>query len=126
MILNLTDLSGEPLQSQIYRQIRAMILSGDLKAAEMLPSIRRLAREEKVSVITIQRGYELLEREGLILSRRGKGFFVSEIHELEKKELAKKRFIEKIEPTIELARNEGLTKEEISRILVELLQKAEE
>ena len=90
MILNLTDLSGEPLQSQIYRQIRAMILSGDLKAAEMLPSIRRLAREEKVSVITIQRGYELLEREGLILSRRGKGFFVSEIHELEKKELAKK------------------------------------
>ena len=124
MILNLTDLSGEPLQGQIYRQIRAMILSGDLKAAEMLPSIRRLAREEKVSVITIQRGYELLEREGLILSRRGKGFFVSEIHELEKKELAKKRFIEKIEPTIELARNEGMTKEEITGILVELLQKA--
>ena len=124
MILNLTDLSGEPLQSQIYRQIRAMILSGDLKAAEMLPSIRRLAREEKVSVITIQRGYELLEREGLILSRRGKGFFVSEIHELEKKELAKKRFIENIEPTIELARNEGMTKEEISGILVELLKKA--
>jgi len=124
MILNLTDLSGEPLQSQIYRQIRAMILSGDLKAAEMLPSIRRLAREEKVSVITIQRGYELLEREGLILSRRGKGFFVSEIHELEKKELAKKRFIEKIEPTIELAKNEGMTKEEIIGILGELLQKA--
>ena len=124
MILNLTDLSGEPLQSQIYRQIRAMILSGDLKAAEMLPSIRRLAREEKVSVITIQRGYELLEREGLILSRRGKGFFVSEIHELEKKELAKKRFIEKIEPTIELARNEGMTKEEITGVLVELLKKA--
>ena len=45
MILNLTDLSGEPLQRQIYRQIRAMILAGDLKAAEMLPSIRRLARE---------------------------------------------------------------------------------
>ena len=124
MILNLTDLSGEPLQSQIYRQIRAMILAGDLKAAEMLPSIRRLAREEKVSVITIQRGYELLEREGLILSRRGKGFFASEIHELEKKELAKKRFIENIEPTIELARNEGMTKEEITGILVELLQKA--
>ena len=124
MILNLTDLSGEPLQSQIYRQIRAMILAGDLKAAEMLPSIRRLAREEKVSVITIQRGYELLEREGLILSRRGKGFFVSEIHELEKKELAKKRFIENIEPTIELARNEGMTKEEITGILVELLKKA--
>ena len=124
MILNLTDLSGEPLQSQIYRQIRAMILSSDLKAAEMLPSIRRLAREEKVSVITIQRGYELLEREGLILSRRGKGFFVSEINELEKKELAKKRFIEKIEPTIELAKNEGMTKEEIIGILGELLQKA--
>ena len=117
MILNLTDLSNEPLQSQIYRQIRAMILAGDLQAGEMLPSIRGLAREEKVSVITVQRGYDMLDREGLILSRRGKGFFVSDIHDKRKKELAEERLTEKIEPIIELARSEGMSKEEIEVII---------
>ena len=123
MILNLTDLSDEPLQSQIYRQIRAMILAGDVTAGEILPSIRALAREEKVSVITVQRGYELLEREGLILSRREKGFFVSDLHDNKKKELAEERLKEKIEPIIELAKNEGMSTEEIKGILIELLQK---
>ena len=123
MILNLTDLSDEPLQSQIYRQIRAMILTGDVTPSEMLPSIRALAREEKVSVITVQRGYELLEREGLIISRRGKGFFVSDLHENKKKELVEERLKEKIEPIIELAKNEGMSTEEIKGILIELLQK---
>ena len=124
MILNLTDLSDEPLQGQIYRQIRAMILAGDVTAGEILPSIRALAREEKVSVITVQRGYELLEREGLILSRRGKGFFVSDLHDNKKKELAEERLKEKIEPIIELAKNEGMSTEEIKGILIEILQKA--
>lgn len=123
MILNLTDLSNEPLQSQIYRQIRAMILAGDLKAGELLPSIRKLAREEKVSVITIQRGYELLEREKLILSRRGKGFFVSDLNDNKKKELAEERLKEKIEPIIELAKNEGMSIEEIKRVLIDVLQR---
>jgi GntR family transcriptional regulator len=75
MLLNLTDLSDESLQNQLSRQVRAKILNGELMAGEMLPSIRSLAREQRVSVITIQRGYETLEREGLIHSRRGKGFF---------------------------------------------------
>ena len=70
MLLNLTDLSDESLQSQISRQIRAKILSGELAAGEVLPSIRGLARDQHVSVITVQRGYENLERDGLIHSRR--------------------------------------------------------
>ncbi len=117
MILNLTDLSNEPLQSQIYTQIRALILADDLKAGEMLPSIRGLARQEKVSVITVQRGYEILERESLIVSRRGKGFFVSDIHNTRKKELAEERLSEKIKPIIQLAKNEGMSKEEIIAII---------
>jgi len=60
MILDLTDLSNVSLQNQIYRQIREFILSGGLLAEEMLPSIRSLAREQKVSVITVQRGYEMM------------------------------------------------------------------
>ena len=76
MILNLSDLSDEPLQGQIVRQVRAKILAGELAADSDLPSIRSLAREQQVSVITVQRAYESLVREGLIHSRRGKGFFV--------------------------------------------------
>ena len=88
MLLNLSDVSDESLQSQISRQIRAMILAGEVHAGQILPSIRALAREQRISVITVQRGYENLEREGLIHSRRGKGFFVSEIREDRKKAMA--------------------------------------
>ncbi len=113
MLLNLTDLSDEPLQSQISRQIRAKILAGELAAGEMLPSIRALARDVHVSVITVQRGYEQLERYGLIHSRRGKGFFVSEIQEGRKKEMAKHKFIEDMRPLLAEAFAEGLTGDEI-------------
>lgn len=123
MILNLSDLSSEPLQSQIYRQIRAMILSGELKAGEILPSIRALAREEKVSVITVQRGYELLEREGIIVSRRGKGFFVAELHLNQKKNLAEEKLIENVEPIILAAKEEGMTESEILKVIQSVLNK---
>lgn len=113
MLLNLTDLSDEPLQGQISRQIRAKILTGELAAGEMLPSIRGLARDVHVSVITVQRGYEHLERDGLIHSRRGRGFFVSEIQEGRKKDMAKHKFIEDMRPLMAGAFAEGMTDEEI-------------
>ena len=113
MLLNLTDISSEPLQSQIIRQIRAKILGGELSANETLPSIRVLANEQRVSVITVQRAYEHLEREGLIHSRRGKGFFVSPIDENTKKEMAMQRFIDKIEPILRTALDEGVSAADI-------------
>lgn len=113
MLLNLTDLSDEPLQSQIFRQIRAKILNGELAAGEMLPSIRALAQEQKVSVVTVQRGYENLEREALIHSRRGKGFFVAGITHDGRKEMAMTGFKEKIEPLLRAALGEGMTPSEI-------------
>ena len=113
MLLNLTDLSDEPLQSQISRQIRAKILAGELAAGDVLPSIRGLARDVHVSVITVQRGYEQLERDGLIHSRRGKGFFVSEIQEGRKKEMARHKFIEDMRPLLAEAFAEGLSGDEI-------------
>jgi GntR family transcriptional regulator len=113
MLLNLTDVSDEPLQSQITRQIRAKILAGDLAAGEILPSIRALARESRVSVITVQRGYEDLEREGLIHSRRGKGFFVSELRDAKKKQMARERLTETVEPAVKAAFSEGLAPSEV-------------
>jgi GntR family transcriptional regulator len=122
MFLNLTDLSAEPLQSQIIRQIRAKILAGEMKADSDLPSIRRMAREQHISVITVQRAYEGLEREGLIHSRRGKGFFVSRLSGPQKKSLAVERLKENLRPAIQAARSEGLGKEEINKIVESLIK----
>jgi GntR family transcriptional regulator len=125
MFLNLTDLSAEPLQSQIIRQVRAKILAGELKAESDLPSIRRLAREQHISVITVQRAYESLERAGLIHSRRGKGFFVSKLSGQQKKALAVERLKENLGPSIRAARSEGLGKEEINKIVESLIKENE-
>jgi GntR family transcriptional regulator len=123
MLLNLTDLSDEPLQSQISRQIRAKVLAGELAAGEALPSIRALARDTRVSVITVQRGYEDLEREGLIHSRRGKGFFVSELKADRKKEMARRRLKEQLQPIVRAAFAEGLTSEEILAAFTSIVTK---
>ena len=69
--------SGEPIYSQICSQIKTSIITGKIKDGESLPSIRVLAKELRVSVITTKRAYEELELDGLIVSVPGKGSFVS-------------------------------------------------
>lgn len=123
MILNLTDLSDEPLQSQISRQIRARILAGDLPAGNGLPSIRGLAKSNKVSVITVQRAYDGLLRDGLIHSRRGKGFFVSDLSTNTKKKMAQERLFECLTAPFAAALAEGLSKEDIREVVVTILDK---
>jgi GntR family transcriptional regulator len=117
MLLQLTDLSAEPLQAQIVRQIRAKILAGDLPAGSDLPSIRKLASEQHVSVITVQRAYETLEHEGLVHSRRGKGFFVSELSKPGRKGMARERLRTALEPEIKAALAEGLGEAEINAVI---------
>ena len=125
MLLNLSELSDEPLHAQVSRQIRAKILSRDLVGGDALPSIRCLAREQRVSVITVQRAYDDLEREGLVQSRRGKGFWVTPIPEGEGHKMAEERFAVAIERLVAHAAAEGLTPAEMRRILDELLDKGE-
>ena len=123
MILNLSDLSDEPLHAQISRQIRAKILTGDLAGGEALPSIRGLAKDQRVSVITVQRAYDDLEREGLVRSRRGKGFWVAPIPNGRKNTMAEDRFAEALKKLVEHASAEGLSKADMRRILDKLLGK---
>lgn len=73
MISNSSDL---PIYAQIKDQIKEQILSGELIEDEMLPSLRQLAKDLKISVLTTTRAYNELEQEGFITSRQGKGFFV--------------------------------------------------
>jgi len=122
MLLHLTDISSEPLQGQIVRQIRAKILAGGLTAGADLPSIRKLASELHVSVITLQRAYESLEHQGLVHARPGRGFIVSELSKDGRKGIARERLREVLEPRIKSALAEGLSKEEVSRIISAIMK----
>lgn len=67
-----------PIYEQIFNQIRDAVIKGEVAAGEGMPSIRVLAKELEVSVITTKRAYEELEKEGVIESRPGRGFYVCE------------------------------------------------
>ena len=123
MILTLSELSDEPLHAQISRQIRTKILSQDLDGGEPLPSIRGMAKEQRVSVITVQRAYDDLEREGLVQSRRGKGFWVAPSPEGRKQKMAEERFRRALAELVAHAAEEGLSTTEMRRILDRLLRK---
>lgn len=125
MLLHLTDLSDEPLQSQIVRQIRAQVLAGELGAGQGLPSIRALAREQRISVITVQRAYEALERDGLIHSRRGKGFFVSKLTGSDRLYMSEERLREALLPALKNAAAEGLPMDRIRSVLEKILKELE-
>ena len=77
MDIILTNAGGQPIYDQIVSQIKAQILSGKLKEGDALPSLRALAKDLRISVITTKRAYEELEREGFIVSLTGKGSFVA-------------------------------------------------
>ena len=108
MLLSLSKHSKESLQSQILRQIRSQILTGSLQPHENLPSIRVLSRQNDISVITVQRVYENLIKEGLILSRKGSGFFICQLTEQEKEEIKVKLLEDTISLPLRMALDEGL------------------
>ena len=115
MLLTLSDQLQEPLHGQISRQVRAKILAGRLPDNAPLPSIRSLARDIRVSVITVQRAYEDLEREGLIHVRRGKGFYISPLSSEQKREMARERLHEVLSPLLADAVAQGLNPSQIRK-----------
>lgn len=89
--------SGEPIYNQIYYQIKSQIISGDLKENELLPSIRGLAKDLRISFITTKRAYDELEREGFIYTLPAKGCYVAP----KNTELWKEENLKKIEEHME-------------------------
>ncbi len=77
MDISISNSSKDPIYKQIIDQIKGMIFSGELKEGDTLPSIRNLAKDLQISVITTKRAYEELDREGFVASFTGKGSFVS-------------------------------------------------
>ena len=117
MDIIISNSSGQPIYEQICRQIKGAIATGKLSPGEPLPSIRSLARDLRISVITTKRAYEELERDGFIQTVAGKGSFVAQ----QDLELAKESNLREIEDhlsaALELGRQSGLTLEELHDIL---------
>lgn len=110
--INISNTSTIPLYEQIQTQIKSQILNGNLKSGEGLPSIRNLAKELKVSIITTKRAYEELEKEGFIETVTGKGTFVSKQNTERLKEITLYDIENKLEEIIKQAKAVGVTLEE--------------
>lgn len=110
------------LYEQIENQIKNEILNGNLKSGEMLPSIRMLAKELKVSIITTKRAYEELEKEGFIETVVGKGTFVSGTNSERLKEAAMAEMESRLEEVIVTAKSLGLGLDECIEILKDIYE----
>ena len=117
MNIHISNVSGKALYEQIYDQIKNQILEGTLKAGESLPTIRGLAKDLRISVITTSRAYSDLERDGYIYSVVGKGSFVAERN----KELVRKKNIKEMEEyivkSVEIANRCGMNEEQFIDIV---------
>lgn len=113
MKLLIDNKSNSPIYDQLYSQIKAQIISGELTEDELLPSIRNLAKDLRISVVTTKRAYEELEKEGFIYTVAGKGCFVAP----KNLELLREENLRKIEEHMDeiagLARLCSLGREEI-------------
>lgn len=117
MNLRIQSKSGVPIYEQIVVQMRELILKGILKEGEMLPSIRSLASDLKISVITTKRAYEELEREGFITTVPGKGCFVAPRNLELVRENALRQVEEYLQKAVECARLGGVTAGEVRETL---------
>lgn len=109
------------IYEQIVNQLKNAIVTGELKAGEALPSIRMLASDLQVSVITTKRAYEELEKEGLIRSVAGKGFYVCEYNQDYLKEKQLMILEKRLSEVLEECKDAGLSREEILEMTQTLL-----
>ena len=118
MKIIISNSSPDPIYEQIDRQIKAQIISGELREGEPLPSIRKLAQELQISVITTKRAYEELEKEGFVDTVEGKGSFVA----MQNKELLREKKMkiveEKLHEAVQEARFLGIGLPELKEMLI--------
>lgn len=117
MNINISNTDKTPIYEQIYAQIKAMILKGTLREGDALPSMRLLARELRISVITTKRAYEELERDGFIVTVTGKGSFVGKMNLELVKEEHLKSLEEHFSEGIRQGKLAGLCLEEMKELL---------
>ena len=122
MDIIISNAGGTPIYEQIVTQIKNQILSGALSAGDALPSLRTLARELRISVITTKRAYEELERDGFIETVAGKGSFVAAKNTDFLREEALRRIEAALQEAADLARRSGIPVQELRGMLELLLE----
>lgn len=124
MEIVISNSSGKPIYEQITDQIKAQIMAGSLKAGDPLPSMRILAADLRVSVITTKRAYNDLEAEGFIETVAGKGSFVAAQDPELLREANLKLAEENIRRAVEVAKRGGISKDELTE-MVDILYEGE-
>ena len=126
MYIVLSNSSDLPIYEQIKEQLKTQILSGEHSENEMLPSLRQLAKDLKISVLTTTRAYNELEEEGFITSRQGKGFFVMP----RGSDLLREQLIKDVETNLNnailSAQRASMTDDELVQLLKLLLEVSDE
>ena len=117
MNILIDNTSGTPIYAQIYSQIKGQIISGALKQDELLPSIRGLAKDLRISFITTKRAYEELEKEGFIYTLPAKGCYVAPKNVELLREENLKKIEEHIDEIVRLAASCNLSKQEIMEMV---------
>ena len=122
MHIKISNNSKEPIYEQIVKQIKALVIKGELKEGEALPSMRQLAKDLQISVITTKRAYEELEKGGFIYSIVGKGAFIAEQNTNLMKERKLKVIEEKLVEAIENSKELGISLKELKDMLTILYE----
>ena len=110
----------QPIYEQITDQIKSMIISGELKEHDILPSVRSLSKELKISALTAKKAYDVLENEGFLITVHGKGSFVASTNQELLMEEHRKEVEADLEMAIQKGKRCGMTSEEL-RSLFELI-----
>lgn len=118
MQIIISNSSGKPIYEQITTQIKNQILHGALTPGEALPSIRLLAKELRISVITIKRAYDDLERDGFIETVPGKGSFVAAKNTEFLREEQLRMVEEQLAKAVEIAKASAITQQELAQMLI--------
>ena len=126
MNIIISNAGDVPIYEQIVRQLKGLIVRGELREGDALPSMRLLAKELRISVITTKRAYEELERDGFITTVPGKGCFVAPQDPGLAREDALRRMEEHLSRAVEVARGAGLTLDEMTESLTILYGEEEQ
>ena len=125
MDIIISNNTAQPIYEQITNQIKKMVMNGELKAGDAMPSMRKLAKELHVSVITTQRAYDDLQKDGFIVTVPAKGTFVSTQNQDFIREENRRRIEQLLTDAVELAKENGIELEEL-RTTVEVLYQEED
>ena len=122
MNIIINNASMQPIYEQVVEQIKSEIMKGEMKPDEMLPSVRTLSKDLRISALTVKKAYDALEQEGFVVTVHGKGSFIVGVNNELVMEEAKKEMEKSMEQIIRKGRSQGITDEEMEELFTIVLK----